>query len=104
MGNILITKHAQDRIKERCGFNRKAAQRMADKVYQEGIRISSTKGEVGDWALSRHINHPDSEIAIYGDKAWVYAPHHMEDTTALVTVIQIPTPLQKKVNVLLNKI
>lgn len=102
--DILITKHAQDRIKERCGFNRKAAQRMTNKIYQKGTRLTlNLTGQLGNWALSRSQRYPNSDIALYGDKAWIYSAHYTEGITALVTVIQIPTPLQRKVNSLLNK-
>ncbi len=41
-----VSKHAGERLRERCGFNKKTIERMADKAFKEGIPHSKTKGRL----------------------------------------------------------
>lgn len=41
---IEISKHAEERLKERCGLNKKACKRIVQKAFDEGITHSQTKG------------------------------------------------------------
>lgn len=96
---IYITKHAEDRAKERCGLKKKAIPRIADRVYDNGIKISITKGKVKEWLIGKYQLHPTSEVILYGDKAWIFGESPVDNAdVALVTIIQIPSMLQKDVN------
>lgn len=44
-----ISRHAAERLKERCGLNKKACERMAQKAFDNGIRHSQTKGRLNKW-------------------------------------------------------
>ena len=35
---IIVTKHAQQRIRERCGLNKSAVQRLAEIAYEQGLK------------------------------------------------------------------
>ena len=48
--NLRISKHAYDRMKERLGMNKKAAQRIAQKALSNGIGREETSG-----CLQRYI-------------------------------------------------
>lgn len=85
-----ITKHAEERLKERCGFNKKTSERMAHRAYEEGITHSETKGRLNKWVTSLYFrNEKANNIRLYGDKAYIFC------NQILVTVIQIPSSLMK---------
>ncbi len=85
-----ISNHAKERMKERCGFNRKASERIADKAFNEGITHSQTRGRLNKWVTSLYFkNKSANNIRLYGDKAYIFCEK------VLVTVIQIPADLMK---------
>lgn len=85
-----ISRHAAERLKERCGLSKKACKRMARKAFDEGIRHSQTKGRLNKWVTGLYFkNQKANNIRLYGDKAYIFC-----DET-LVTVIQIPVDLMR---------
>ncbi len=85
-----VSKHAGERLRERCGFNKKTIERMADKAFKEGIPHSKTKGRLNKWVTSLYFrNEKANNIRLYGDKAYIFCDN------ILVTVIQIPVSLTK---------
>lgn len=85
-----VSKHAEDRLKERCGFNRKTCERMAQKAYDDGITHAQTKGRLNKWITSLYFRNKNANnIRLYGDKAYIFCDE------VLVTVIQIPVDLMK---------
>lgn len=88
-----LSNHAKTRMKERCGFNKKSCERMAEKAFNEGICHNQTKGPLNKWVTSLYFkNKKSNNIRLYGDKAYIFC-----DET-LVTVLQIPTNLMKNLN------
>lgn len=88
--SLVVTKHAQKRLKERCGVNKKSADRMAKKAYELGMTHSETTGNLKKWVDSLYFyNETANQIRLYGDKAYIF---HNEK---LITVIQIPHNLMK---------
>ncbi|MCM1258814.1 MAG: hypothetical protein NC307_13295 [Roseburia sp.] len=85
-----ISKHAKQRMKERCRFSRKSQDRMARKAFDEGITHAQTKGKLNKWITSLYFkNKKSNNIRLYGDKAYIFCGE------TLVTVIQIPAGLRK---------
>lgn len=85
-----ISNHARQRMKERCGFNRKAQDRMAEKAFYEGITHKRTKGRLHKWVTSLFFKNCNvNNIRLYGDFAFIFAGE------TLVTVIPIPVNLKK---------
>lgn len=85
-----ISEHAKERIKERCGFNKNATERMANKAFKEGVSHSQTKGKLNKWVTSLYFKNKNANnIKLYGDKAYIFCD------SVLVTVIQIPVGLMK---------
>lgn len=85
-----VSKHAEDRLKERCGFNRKTCERMAQRAFNDGITHAQTKGRLNKWLTSLYFrNKRANNIRLYGDKAYIFCDE------VLVTVIQIPVDLMK---------
>ncbi len=93
-----VSKHAEDRLKERCGFNRKTFERMAQKAYEDGITHAQTKGRLNKWITSLYFrNRNANNIRLYGDKAYIFCDE------VLVTVIQIPVDLMKNLKAMTKK-
>lgn len=85
-----ISNHARKRMKERCGFNRKAQDRMAEKAFGEGITHKRTKGRLHKWVTSLFFKNCNANnIRLYGDNAYIFCGE------TLVTVIPIPSNLKK---------
>ncbi len=89
---IEISKHAEERLKERCGLNKKACKRIVQKAFDEGITHSQTKGRLNKWVTSLYFkNQKAGNIRLYGDKAYIFCG------AILVTVIQVPASLKQMV-------
>lgn len=77
-------------MKERCGFNRKAQERMAEKAFNEGITHKQTKGRMHKWVTSLFFKNCNANnIRLFGGFVYIFA----DDT--LITVIPIPIDLRK---------
>lgn len=85
-----VSNHAKERIKERCGLGKKSYERIATKVFKDGITHSQTKGRLNKWVTSLYFkNKKANNIRLFGDKAYIYC------NDVLVTVIQIPVDLMR---------
>ena len=95
---MVVTKHAQKRIKERCGFNKKAMNRMSRKAYIDGVSYRDTKGQLNKWLNNVYFkNENTNNIKLYGDKAYVFCDDK------LVTVLQVPHRLSKNMRSMIKK-
>ena len=82
---MVVTKHAKDRMKERCGYNKKTAKRMADKALHYGLSHKDLIGEVEQWANCLYLSkRKANNIRIYGEQAYLFR------NNVLLTVIQVP--------------
>lgn len=89
---LIITQHAQKRLKERCGLNKKASERLAKLAYEHGIKYNETTGNLRKWVDSQYFyNETANNIRLYGDKAFIFSDYK------LITVLQIPHNLVKYV-------
>ncbi len=87
---MTISNHARQRMKERCGFNRKTQDRMARKAFDEGVTHKQTKGRLNKWVTSLFFkNYNANNIRLFGDYAYIFAGE------TLVTVIPVPANLKK---------
>ncbi len=85
---MMVSKHAEKRMKERNGLSKKACHRIAQKAYDDGIPHSRTKGNLNKWVTSIFFRNTDANnIKLYGDKAYIFCG------STLITVIQIPANL-----------
>ena len=95
---IKVSEHAYDRFKERLGLNKKAANRMAKKVYVEGIKHGDTDGKVFDYISS--ITHKNmirgNEIRLYGDTVYCYV--NKGDDIILCTLYRIRKDVLKSLH------
>lgn len=85
-----ISSHARQRMKERCGFNKKSQDRMAQKAFEEGITHAQTKGRLNKWVTSLYFKNKNADnIRLYGDNAYIFCGE------TLVTVIPVPANIKK---------
>jgi hypothetical protein len=95
---MVITNHAENRLKERSGLGKKSQERIVAKVLKEGITHSQTKGSLKKWVDSLYFRNKNANnIRLYGDKAYIFC------NEVLVTVLQIPANLTKNINKIKNK-
>ena len=95
---VRVSKHAKQRLKERCGLNKKAVQRMAETAFEKGVRQEETCGQLNKWFTTLFfVNSAANNIRIYGNFAYIFC-----DNT-LVTVLSVPKRLQKQVQSQNNK-
>lgn len=86
---VKISKHAEMRLKERCGLNKKSMKRVVEKAFNDGVQHKETKGNLCKWITSLYLKHKTANnIRLYGDKAYIFVGD------VLVTVIQIPSNLR----------
>ncbi len=103
MVRIDITKHAYDRMKERLGLSKKAANRMAEVAYAEGIRHGETNGRLYRYISAQAYPYMKKGycLKIYGEAVYCFIngkDEEAEETiTSLVTVWVIPQNLKNQV-------
>lgn len=88
---IEVSRHAYERLHERCGLSRKAATRMAEKAFYIGMKHSDTKGQINRWITSLYFNNRNANnIRLYGNFAYIFC------NKILVTVLEIPNNLKNR--------
>ena len=88
---MIVTKHAKQRMKQRCGLKEKSSDRIAKIAYKKGLRHSDLTGNLKKWVDSLYFrNHSANQIRLYSDKAYIFAGEK------LITVLQIPHNLVKE--------
>lgn len=70
---MFVTKHAQYRMKQRCGVNKRSVHRMAKKVFQLGVKHRETTGKLKKWVNGLYLhNRTANQIRLYGDMAYIF--------------------------------
>ncbi len=90
---MTVTKHAQGRVRERCGLPKKAVERNAESVLRDGITHAECSGRLKayvDWLFlsyrtGGHIRLTENHVYIFTSK------------DRLVTVIPLPRCYRKAV-------
>lgn len=85
---VYITRHAEERLKQRNGWNKKTINRMALKIYNEGTTLNKKEHP---WAIDMiKMRAKNSLYKLYGNFVYVF-----QDTT-LITVLNIPQNINRK--------
>lgn len=85
-----VTKHAKQRMKERCGLNDKSADRLAKIAYEKGLHHGDLTGKLKKWVDGQYLySRRANQIRLYGDMAYIF------QREKLITVIPIPHGLVK---------
>ena len=97
MANIIITNHAYSRMKERLGIKKKAADRIVEVAYEEGISHSETSGRLNKYVSdkARAYMTKGYRIRIYGEAVYCFVEKGKK--IVLVTVWHIPNNLKNQV-------
>ena len=83
---LVITKHAYTRMKERNGWNKKAATRMVSRIYSDGVRPEQVKGYLKKWVNTKYEYRNDGdEYVLFGNKLYIF------NGMTMLTVLPIPT-------------
>jgi hypothetical protein len=88
---VTVTKHAEKRMRQRLGLNKKSVQRMAEKALEEGIAHSDSKGRLHkylDWQALSCGNK--CKWRIYGEYIYCFS---MQDV--LITVLPLNNYLKE---------
>ncbi len=85
----ILTNHSIDRAKERCGWNRCALERMADKALESGISQKDVSGRLRRYIDKHSIQHPGHRSFIHGNVVFVFAG------VTLITVLDLPKEFQR---------
>ena len=93
-----ISNHAKQRMKERCGFNKKSQERMSKKALKCGITHAQTKGRLNKWITSLFFKNTNANnIRISGDNAYIFCGE------TLVTVIPVPANIKKDMDKMIRR-
>ena len=93
-----VTRHGEQRIRERIGVKKKGCRRLADKVLQKGIRPDETTGHLNLYLNGMlEVKNGVNQIRVYGDKIFLY------ENIRLVTVKQTPREYMKIILQLLKE-
>ena len=94
---IVLTDHAIDRVKERMGLKKNAAERMARKALVLGLRSEDVAGEVAGYISSKEIAGDGVFVRIYGEYAYVFGHNKKQEACVLITVYRLPSAITKRV-------
>lgn len=95
---IQISRHAEQRMRERCGLNKKSIERMANKAWENGIKSYETIGNLNKWVTMVYFRRKcANNVRLYGDKAYIFCEN------VLVTVLQIPHRLVKDMDCMIRR-
>lgn len=97
---MVVTNHAYKRSLERSGLNRRATERMINKIWNNGITAEETTGKIKQW-LDSVQNRRESDlnkIILYGDKAYLF------HDDILITILQVPAVCMKTLNSIRKKV
>lgn len=98
MNNVKITvsNHAYMRMKERLGYNKKTADRMAVKAVENGIDGSINYGQLERYMYKiEKYDNKNAVVHLYGENVYIFARYKHE--MVLVTVFSVPNELKNQV-------
>lgn len=90
---VRVSKHASQRLKERCGLKKKSVHRMADIAFMKGMKEEDTSGQLNRFMVKLYCTNMDANnIRIYGNYIYIFCGE------TLVTVLHVPHRLKNHVN------
>ena len=83
-----ITKHAEERLKERFGIKRKSMKRIVNRVLKKGLDHKEAKGKVKKYMTELYLKQEKANnIRIYGSDVYVFKYE------TLITVLHLPSDI-----------
>ena len=95
MHTFILSEHGEQRARERVGWNRKAAQRMLDRVFFEGIDDRNAPKPLQKFLAEKIENQGHATGKVYAEQLFIFAPTGHLQEFELVTVYPIPQALRK---------
>lgn len=92
MGVCVVTRHGEQRMRERVGLPKKAVRRAAARAISDGLSRAEAEGALRrymDWLYHRGRGEMDN-IRIYGNNVFMFAG------LTLVTVLTVPCMHRKQ--------
>ena len=90
--DVIVTKHAEKRIRERQGLNKKACERMAKMAYEKGLIHEDKKGTLNKYLIHKENVHKtatkDRVAKIYGEYLYIF------DGNTLITTFGVPNEIK----------
>lgn len=81
---ITISRHAELRIMQRCGYPKCTALRIAEQAYQNGIRYQDMDFSMQKWIDRKGYRDETTDLCVYGNFVYLFREH------CLVTVLMLP--------------
>jgi len=90
--SVIVTNHAEDRAKERLGWNKHAIKRMAERAYETGISHADTDGKLRKYFDKLFLmEHQANNVRIYGQVVYLFSDNR------LITLFMIPKNIEKSI-------
>lgn len=85
-----MSNHATDRMNERCGLNKKSAERLSKLALENGISHSNTSGSLNRYLTKLFFyNKTANNIRIYGEYVYIFCDD------ILITVMPLDNKYKK---------
>lgn len=92
---VIVTKHAEERLKERLGLNKKSCARIAKKAYELGKTHTDKNSTLNNYLKRKeHIAEGTTRYTvakIYGEHIFIF------DENILITTFEMPNALKKHI-------
>lgn len=90
MKGIVITDHAYERAKERCGWKEAVTDKMAKLAYEKGVNHEAAKGNLKGYIERLFMQYKTANnIKIYGEDVFLFSKN------CLITIYHLPPDLKK---------
>ena len=93
-----ISKHAHERIKERCGLPKKAVKRSAMIALEKGLTHKESTGNLRKYFNYLFLSHgKGTKIRLYGNHTYIF------NHKTLITVLPLPNEYKKPLKKAISK-
>lgn len=94
---VYTTNHAEQRIRKRCGLNKKSVDKTAQLAYEQGLTREDASRKLCRYMDAIAAGRKGTKIRLYHNFVWVFCGQ------ALVTVYPIPHEFSKAAATLLRR-
>ena len=95
---VSVTDHGCKRIRSRCGASKKAAGKIAEDAFKNGITHAETTGSLNRYITSLYFhNKTANNIRVFNDKVFIFS------NEVLITVLNLPKRYHKIVKKIENR-
>lgn len=88
--NIHVTRHAEDRIRQRMKLPKRAVERLVYKAAREGLTSDMVPGELGQWCRVKEGRKQGYVIRLLNDRLFIFN----EAMDTCITVVTVPKEIR----------